>query len=39
MPNIGEEQEVEVEHLVEVLHQEEVRVEDVQCDLQGYKLI
>ena len=32
-------EEVEVEHLVEVLYQEEVWVEDVQGDLQGYKLI
>ena len=35
----GEEEEVEVENLVEVLHQEEVRVEDMQGDPQGYKLI
>ena len=35
----GEKEEVEVEHPVEVLHQEEVWVEDVQGDLQGNKLL
>ena len=35
----GEEEEVEVEDLVEGLHQEEVWVKDVQQDLQGYKLL
>ena len=34
-----EEDEVEVEHLVEVLDQEEVCAEDMQGDLQGYRLI
>ena len=35
----GDEQEVEVEHLVEILHQDEVSVGDVQGDLQNSNLL
>ena len=35
----GEKEELEVDHLVKVLHQEEVWIENMQGDLQGYKLI